>query len=249
MPETWMKSLQKYSYPVNLSEYQPFSEYPMHFKKVISGDRASTIEFENYFRLHSHEIEPWFEVVFWKLYSQKKIAVQTTKVIIRNMTANGIVDPITLTEKAKKFMQSESERDFENFRRSFNFSTTAIATIATFPAFLDPNNYPMVDTRVAKWVNSELASHNRVDTTGPQLIRSNFDGNFSYTTLHMNDFPFYLHWIRWTRHMAKKLSAATNFPWRARDVEMAVFTAWGNKGCSHPALRLNPITADINSRV
>ncbi|GAJ05736.1 unnamed protein product, partial [marine sediment metagenome] len=46
----------------------------------------------------------------------------------------------------------------------------------------------------------------------------------------MVDFDFYLHWVYWARHTAKKLSQQTEMKWRARDVEMAVFTAWGDKG-------------------
>ena len=43
-------------------------------------------------------------------------------------------------------------------------------------------------------------------------------------------------WITWCRFTARKLSQRTESPWRARDVEMAVFTAQRRK------LSLTPLT-------
>jgi hypothetical protein len=39
------------------------------------------------------------------------------------------------------------------------------------------------------------------------------------------DYPFYEQWIQWCRSKANQLSRLSYFPWRARDVEMAVTTA------------------------
>jgi len=47
----------------------------------------------------------------------------------------------------------------------------------------------------------------------------------NYTSLRDNDFTNYLHWIAWCRECAQELTDITETRWRARDVEMAVFTA------------------------
>jgi len=41
--------------------------------------------------------------------------------------------------------------------------------------------------------------------------------------------------------LATKLSELTDMKWRARDVEMAAFTAWGDRDDDHPRFVLNPI--------
>jgi hypothetical protein len=245
MPETWINALEKYWYPVNLTEYCGAQRFPNYFKQIILGNRESTIHFENYFRKNSLTIEPWFEVVFWKMYSQPHVSDQQTCRIVKRFTNPPMV-PTALIETAKKFMASETfnefRKTFDSYRSLFGYSTKAIATVATFPAFLDPINFPMVDTRVAKWVNSQYTFHNQFDAIGSQLIPSIYGRISNTNMLTMADFDFYYHWIMWTRHMAKKLSAYSDFQWRARDVEMAVFTAWGGgKGRKEPLLKLNPI--------
>lgn len=150
------------------------------------------------------------------------------------------VEPADLLEKANTFMNSESREDFDAFRHLFRFKSNVIAIVATFPAFLRPHQFPMVDTRVAKWVNLNYQLFNDANPDAPQLIPSEYGNCNSATVLTMNDFAFYIRWIHWTRHMAEKLSIATGKSWRPRDVEMAVFTAWGDRGDQHPVIQLNP---------
>lgn len=199
------------------------------------------MHFETYFRGNAKKIEPWFEVVFWKLFSQPRISQQKTEDIIQQLTMVADIEPGELLEMANTFMNSESREDFDAFRHLFRFKSNVIAIVATFPAFLRPHQFPMVDTRVAKWVNLHYQIFNAADPDAPQLIPSEYGNNNSATVLTMNDFAFYLRWIHWTRHMAEKLSIATGKSWRPRDVEMAVFTAWGDRGDQHPVIQLNPI--------
>lgn len=239
MIESWLVARSSYDYRVNLNEYRNGSHFPNYFKKLILGDRSSTIEFENYFRAHCTKIQPWFEVVFWKMNSQDEIAQDQTDRIIKQIPGSSASNPEILIKSAKRFMESLSEKDFDNFTRLLGY-TSAVATVATFPAFLDPEQFPMVDTRVAKWVNKNYPKFNAAYPNGPQLIPSVYDNTSPDTTLTMKDFSFYIHWIHWTRYMAQKLFGATELHWRARDVEMAVFTAWGDKGCKHPIIILEP---------
>jgi len=191
--------------------------------------------------MNAMKIEPWFEVVFWKLYSQSRISHQKTEDIIRQLKMVPEVKQAQLLEKANNFMNSESREDFDAFRQLFRFKSKVIAVVATFPAFLRPDQFPMVDTRVAKWVNLHYKMFNSANPDAPQLIPSEYGNNYSATVLTMNDFSFYLRWIHWTRYIAKKLTSVTGTSWRSRDVEMAVFTAWGDRGHQHPVIRLNPL--------
>jgi len=242
MPESWMNTLTKYRYPVNLSNYCGAHNFPNHFKQNIIGDRETTIKFENYFRENCLMLEPWFEVIFWKLNSQPDRAQIHTCTVVKQLTEIRPVSPSYLLGTAQKFMESVTRKNFVTFRKLF-FSSNVIATVATYPAFLNPEIFPMVDTRVAKWVNSQYTIHNLNDPLGPQLIPSVFGISSKSTVLTSADFDFYYYWILWTRHMAKKMNEiSNNFHWRARDIEMAVFTAWGDqKGRKTPLLHLNPI--------
>lgn len=241
MPQTWIDALNQYNYPVNLADYQHASSFPKFFRQQIKGDRNSTIAFENYFRSDAQKIEAWCEVVFWKLYSQKGRGDKKTNECCdfwkKNITGKGLYNA------ANDFINNEDRNSFNKYRKLWPFyisRSRAIAVLATHISFLAPDRFPMIDTRIAKWVNSQLNIHNAKNPEGPQLIKSRYGQNKS-TVLTMADFDFYLHWIYWTRYMANKLSQQTEMKWRTRDVEMAVFTAWGDKRCPHPRLPLNLI--------
>lgn len=240
MPQTWINALNQYNYPVKLADYRYVSDFQRLFKQQIQGDRNSTIAFEDRFQSNIQGIEAWCEVVFWKLYSQRQYRDTNTKKCWdfwrrKNITAKDLYNA------AKNFIVNNDRDSFNEYRKLWPFyRSRVIAVLATPISFLKPDYFPMIDTRIAKWVDSQLNIHNKSDLNGPQLIKSQY-GQTASTVLTMADFDFYLHWIHWTRHTANKLSQQTGMKWRARDVEMAVFTAWGDKRCSHPWLPLNPI--------
>jgi len=80
----------------------------------------------------------------------------------------------------------------------------------------------LIDNIVARWVNKNFVEHSRNRVV--QLTRF----NLRYTSLRDNDYLNYLGWVCWCREMAEILSEETDFKWRARDVEMAMFTAERN---------------------
>jgi hypothetical protein len=240
MPQTWIKARNQYKYPVKLVDYQYANDFEEFFKQEILGDRDSTIAFEDYFRLNAQKIEVWCEVVFWKLYSQKNHRDTNTKKCLNSWTKNKVTGE-DLYKAANNFILNERKDSFNEYRELWPFyKSRVIAVLATHISFLAPDRFPMVDTRIAKWVNSQLDRFNKRDPNGPRLIKSRY-GQTKFTVLTMADFDFYSHWICWTRHTANKLSQQTEMKWRARDVEMAVFTAWGDKKCSHPRLHLDSI--------
>ena len=257
MPQTWKNALNRHNYPAKLADYQYANNFGGFFKQESSGDRDSTIVFEDYFRSNAQEIKVWCEVVFWKLYSQEDMGRATKNTekcwdfwTGKKITGKDLYDAansfILVAEKelcntVNSSILKKCEDSFNKYRELWPFyKAEVIAVLATHISFLAPDRFPMVDRRVAKWVNSHLDRFNKKDPNGPQLIKSQY-GQTKATVLTMVDFDFYLHWIRWTQHMANKLSQQTEIKWRARDVEMAVFTAWGDKKCSHPWLPLDPI--------
>jgi hypothetical protein len=247
LSDTWKNALERYKYEVDLKLYCGGQRFPHHFNQHILGDRNSTIDFENYFKEKCQsEIEPWFEVVFWKMYSQPNHRQSQTYNIVQKFLKSK-VQPSKLYEAARKFIEFKTEDGAKNafriYQRMFYPSSGAIATVATFPAFLDPHNFPMVDTNIARWVNRHFPKFNAANPDAPQLIPSKY-GSDSTTVLTMRDFPFYFRWIQWTRYYARELNMCdTGINWRPRDVEMAVFTAWRhrNGSANNSSIELNPI--------
>jgi len=63
--DTWINALNNYSYPVQLNCYKYHHKFPEFFTQEITGDRDSTIQFENNFRINANNvIEVYFEVIF-----------------------------------------------------------------------------------------------------------------------------------------------------------------------------------------
>jgi hypothetical protein len=95
----------------------------------------------------------------------------------------------------------------------------------------------MVDTRIAKWVGQNMQAHNAANPNAPQLVRPRYLDTTA-TVLTLSDFQFVYSWNRWCRNKANQLNDITSTNWRPRDVEMAVFNAWGNRGDQHPIIQL-----------
>jgi hypothetical protein len=242
MPQSWQIALMSYCYPVDLSAFVDSSQYPQWFSfSLNTGSIAETMAFEEHFRLNSATaLEAWFEVVFWKMFSQSNRSDLRTKKFISKVNEQNL-QAILLHRLCKNFVQAPTRENFSILHSCLGFSASSMAITATFPAFIDPLRFPMVDTRVAKWVHCCGAIHNTADPNGHHLLDPG-EFNSNRTNLRMNDFPFYKSWIDWCRYTAKKLSFWTQSEWRARDVEMAIFCAWGDKK-PHPGLQLNPLPA------
>jgi len=151
----------------------------------------------------------------------------------------------------RAYTDQPCKKTFRDFLKMFGFRIEPLAIAATFPAFMNPDDFPMIDRRVAKWVIEFGGNHNRADPAGPQLrqpeafARANKKGRS--VVLTMADFHFMPAWTPWWRYTARKLSKLCQpsvkcRAWRARDVEMAVFRAWGSR---HPvdSIRLEPLPA------
>jgi hypothetical protein len=229
MPESWINALNKYSYPVRFSDYKRAGEFPGFFTLDVPGDRTSTTEFEDYFRAKSNEcIEPYFEVVFWVLCGKSQRFERSVDRIVDHVLDRGIA-PSQLRRAVDDFVETPTKRNLSAVRHLLGIKTQVLTVALTFPAFVDPQRYAMMDMKAARWVNDNylVQSRNRSAVLTPFRL-----GN---TSLRYNDFDDYLNWSHWCRDTAKILTDRTTMEWRARDVEMAVFTA------SREGLSLNPL--------
>jgi len=226
--EQWLEALNGYHYDIDLRLFAARSRYPTYFVDYIEGTRDATKRFEDHFSLLSRgNLEGWFEVVFWKMFSQKGRRDQKTLQIIENIEGSGVLAE-DLHRNCSAYILHPSRSSLQALvELLWGKGSRAVAVACVFPAFIAPDQFPMVDTRVAKWVNACLAYQNASDGKGPQLAAPEYPGNGA-TVLTLSDWPFIESWIHWCRHTARRLTSCSDLNWRARDVEMAIFRAWGN---------------------
>jgi len=223
MPDSWTRALNLYCYPVDLRVYHRHHEFPGFFEILIDGDRSSTIAFENHFREAApNHIAAFFEVVFWKLFSLTLVRQGSTDRIVNHILNNGI-QAKDLWGAVSEFVENQTIRNLQRIRKFLGLNKYAkvLAVPLTLPALAYPDKLPMVDTQVAKWVNKNFIEQNIHKNN--KLTAFNFIG-----VLKENDFNNYLNWVMWCRKTSELLTIQTSEKWRARDVEMAVFTAQRN---------------------
>ena len=189
--------------------------------------------FEDYFRASGQSaIGPWAEVVFWKLARGGNADTRTREFLNRWRSAR----PQTLWDALTAYVEQPTEVRFDSFRSLFGFKGKGIAVVATFPAFVAPDRFPMVDQQIARWVQNHFAEQNAADPMGPRLEPTLHNYVLSPKhVLSMRDFSFMQRWIAWCRHTAQKLAVLTGEECRSRDVEMAVFQA------QRDSVALNPL--------
>lgn len=222
MPTSWREALDDYSYPVNLEDYKRAPQFHSFFNQNISGDRNSTIAFENHYQANApYNIEVFFEVVYWKLYSQASRRDIGTSRIVDFVQTHGIT-PNQLWNIIQQFVISPSKNNLKKIRDTIGLRSPVLAVPLTLVALANPQKFPMIDNQVAKWVNYNLSHHN--------INRKNNLSSFNkkYTSLQDDDYSNYLNWVAWCQEIAQVLTRLTKSNWRPRDVEMAVFTAQRN---------------------
>ena len=106
---------------------------------------------------------------------------------------------------------------------------------STFPAFICPERFPMVDTQVTRWASENSSAHRYSGVGGPDLecVPELRPG----AVLRESHWRFVETWIAWCQFTAAILAQRTGRTWRARDVEMAVFYAQKSHN-----LTLRPLT-------
>lgn len=143
-------------------------------------------------------------MVYWKLYSQRLVRKGTTRSLFNRFIDRG-VGAGTLNQAMIAYLADPTRGSFVALRDLFGFRTSVIAFVAPFSALQNPTAHSMVDTRIAKWVNTCRERHNGADPNGPQL--SNF--LLTGTALTMAAFDAFQDWRRWCVNTLGKLSART----------------------------------------
>ena len=224
MPDTWEAALQEYRYPVDLTEFEHRCEYLRWFQSDDSphtGNRTETADFEDRFRKKAeHDIEAWYEVVFWKIYSQGKgrATYRTQEVICRIQSEMTTADE--LWDLCVEYTCNESRESFVRFKNKIHeVSSPMVAIAATFPAFICPTRFPMVDTEVTKWARRHGSLH-------AGALDISIAGKWRNDDVRIYKWGFVESWIDWCRYTRDRLNESPDSKreWRARDVEMAVFT-------------------------
>lgn len=223
MPHTWQDALNAYRYPVDLADFSGAQSHDGWFiQNTGEGGRQETIAFEDRFReLGPYQVEAWYEVVFWKLYTTPQFRQQTTQDVILRLTDDRTT-AARLWEICSNYVEYPSRRTFQNFRQNL-FVSNVVATAATFPAFIDPERFPMIDTNIVRWAYEHGEEHNYRAMGGPNLVRIPHLG--PGRVLNERHWLFIESWIEWCRFTAGILNQRAGHHWRTRDVEMAVFTA------------------------
>ena len=219
MPDSWVTALNSYRYPVRLSDYSRADEFPGFFTRDIAGRRASTIDFEDQFRAKSNQcIEAYFEVVFWVLCGRSKLFEASVDRIVDHLLNIG-VQAAQLRAAIDDFVAGPSTPRLTALRSLLGIKADVLTVALTFPAFVDPVRFPMVNRQTAKWVTGNLGAHNNGRRNALTAFWHPDRG------LRYDNFDNYLNWVHWCRETAEILTGRTDMRWRARDAEMAVFTA------------------------
>ena len=187
MDVTWQKALDAYWYD--------------------NKGRAATLAFQDWFRENAGKsLEPWFEVAHWK-------SPRSADKTIAQIRQSG-VSPRRLEMLCRNYIEHPCLRTFREFRHNIA-KTGALATAATYPAFIRPDIFPMVDTQTAEWAleNKWTRIRNVPDVRGNGKV------------LYERHWKYVSDWIEWCREAAGYLGNE----WTPRDVEMAVFTAQRKK--------------------
>ena len=218
--ETWERALDSYRYPVDLTDFRDAQKHRGWFDlKIVPGNLSQTMSFETRFRAEARDhLEAWGEVVFWKLLSGGTgRAAKRVDALLGSGAA-----PADLWSSCANYIANPNLASFRAFRCKL-FKQPVVATAATFPAFICPDRFPMVDTQITRWASENSGAHRYSGVGGPDLecVPALRPG----AVLRERDWRFVESWIAWCQFTAGILSQRTARPWRARDVEMAVFSA------------------------
>ena len=220
--KSWNDALDEYYYPVNLAHFKDADKYKGWFNCDIDGDLTSTQEFEARFRAKAkHNLEAWYEVRYWKIYTVVKKEDKRSKQLkgwIKKIEGSGVTSE-KLWKLCHDYMGCPSLPSFRRFRKGLSIGS-GIAVAATYPAFICPDEFPMVDTQVAKW-----AGRNGIEHKYGDLDISKNAPNGRIEDKHCSWVQSWIDWCRCTRDKLNKCTDSTKRDWTAREVEMAVFTA------------------------
>jgi len=203
--------------------------------RLHGNDLGANAALETHFQVHAQKsLEAYYEIMFWK----EPMIFRAARMIYNMMEKN--TPPAEIFKAGEAFVEGLDQKSFKHFTELCGIKGTGLAVPSAILCFINPDKMPIVDMWVARWVN---AHHQEYEGLMPfddfnnqclrkqEVMRENAEmaeqerQTVPYPIVRANDFESYRKWILWTREYAKVLTSHTKTKWRARDVEMAVFTA------------------------
>lgn len=215
--EEWRCAREAFDWKADLSKFRDREEFKGFFDREITPSNLE--DFEQAFRdsLSANEFPRAGEVCFWKNFGRNGDAL-----------ALRLLRHLALPENWKAFVdglqrlgEDPTFEHFKTFRRACD-EKNGFATPVTFLAFYRPDRFPMVDQRIADW-----RAHHSAGLAPAQAQRFSRREDGWIRGTHQS-WKAYLEWAKFCRQAGECLSAFDGRPWRARDVEMAVWTAQRN---------------------
>jgi hypothetical protein len=214
--ESWKKSLSKYNWTVDLSNYPYRHIYDGYFNQVVNN--KNTIAFEDRFRssINSDTFVVASEVCYWKNYGS-----HTSRDKLTNNLLKLLAEKNNWIEFKNRLIELASKPTYHNieFFRMACGQPYGFATPVTFLSFYNPTLYPMVDKIIGKWWNRNKSTYWKTSAS------SFFQRSDGWLGLNEQNWTTYLEWTNFCREYSNFLSSKSGEQWRARDVEIAVWEA------------------------
>ena len=210
--QAWKAARDQFNWQVDLRKFKDAEKYPGFFDRLIESNQI--VQFENMFRAAlnpSGRVESAAEVAFWKNGWNHKGRDRITRDLMEWI--NSHEHWMRFVDALKELAGAPSWKTFQKFIGS-NGQVAAFAVPITFLSFYDPARFPMVDKRIGKWWSTRFPSE-------PQFT---WDTKRTRITPTVKSFEAYLAWTEFCRLQASELSTLSGAEWRARDVEMAVWS-------------------------
>jgi len=191
MPDTWIRALKLYLYPVNFNNFSQKQEFPGFFNKNISGDKRSTEEFEKDYQKNAPQnLAAFFEVIYWCYYFLEQNRDSNTITRIQKINSKNVKSQ-QLWDSIKSFIQRPDENNLRKIQQLLGLSPVLFTPLALV-ALADPDNFPVVNKDVANWVNANLDNQNKNRVAKlTKFLNPN--------SLQNTDFQNYLNWRAWAR--------------------------------------------------
>jgi len=210
MLQAWKSGRDAFNWTVDLRHFGDAARYPGYFDRRIEPHAIPPFE-----QLFQSSLKPGAsphraaEVTFWKNYGDHRSRDRITRNFFEWLLDHqGWIRFVSATEQIRDHPSWEA---FRNLVACCG-QVAGFATPLTYLAFSDPERYPMVDKRIGQWWKRRFPSE-------PQFSCRE-DGWIKPCVASWNA---YLAWTCFCRRQAELLSRP-HAPWRARDVEMAVWT-------------------------
>ena len=207
--QNWKAAREAFSWTVDLRNFKDAAKYRPEFFNLVIGPEQVT-EFEDAFRAElvpGGRVERAAEVVYWRNNGAFQSKTKITRALLGRVNSPEAWDRfVSAVKNLAQTLTWESLRELRKLCGGF-------ATPITFLSFFDPYQFPMVDRRIGDWWEKRFPQE-------PQFVRTQ-----KVIAPHPKSWEAYLAWTEFCRRQAAALS------WRARDVEMAV---WSDKNAQLP---------------